>query len=269
VAFASPNAPKNLVKKLGVPLSPELLDAQARGWLTGKTIAAIVAEHQAPKFTMPSEGSTATGATVSFRVDPGPGSPTKTFLLEWQAKVNGQWSPRNVTEAMGLSELKLDAAKLAASANWRLRARAYQTSKAKWSDWRTFKTTPPAPSCTPTGANNASYGVFGMPGTLQAGVTTTASITVTNLGSATWGARSSYHLSYHWVQGTTTVVYDGERTTLPAAVGPCQTITLSATVKAPPAPGAYKIQWDMVLEGVTWFSAAGVPVGEKSVTVNP
>jgi hypothetical protein len=272
VSNATPNAPTTFVKSLGVPVSAGLLDQQARGWLTGKTLRAIKAEHQAPKILKPAEGSLSPG-DVSLKIDPGPESPTKTFSLEWQARVNGQWVAQNVGDVAGIVEVKIPASKFGASGEWRLRARAHQNSKASWSDWRGFKVpllAPPPQPCQNASAFGATYDVGGTPGTLKAGATASnVPIKVTNGSNQTWGAGSNIHLAYHWVQGGATVVFDGERTWLPAAVSPCGTILLQAKLKAPPAPGSYVVEWDMVQEGVAWFSTKGVATGNKAVTVTP
>ena len=99
----------------------------------------------------------------------------------------------------------------------------------------------------------------------------TLPVTVTNTGTATW-TPDVYHLSYHWNAGATEVVRDGARTFLPHPVPPGTAVTLNATVAAfdpgaSPAP-AYTLKFDMVREGVTWFSTAGVATGDvPNVTV--
>jgi hypothetical protein len=106
---------------------------------------------------------------------------------------------------------------------------------------------------------------------MKAGSTTSVTIKVTNGSNQTWGAGSSYHLSYHWAQNGVIVTKpsDGLRTLLLNAVPPCGSVFLQANVKAQAAAGAYQIQWDMLLEGTTWFSMQGVPTGNKNVTVTP
>lgn len=96
-------------------------------------------------------------------------------------------------------------------------------------------------------------------------------ITVTNKGKDTWPAGGAFRLAYHVLaaDNTTVVVNDGQRTYLPAAVAPGQSITLQAGV-APLAAGSYHLHFDMVHEGVTWFSSEGVPKLDVPVTVyNP
>ncbi|MCZ7627090.1 MAG: NBR1-Ig-like domain-containing protein [Candidatus Methylomirabilis sp.] len=102
---------------------------------------------------------------------------------------------------------------------------------------------------------------------LTAGQTITVPVTVTNTGSLTWGANSAFRLAYHWYQGSTLVVWDGQRTLLPQSVGPGQRLPLTATLRAPAAAGTYTLKWDMVQEGVTWFSGQGVATGSQSVVV--
>ena len=99
-------------------------------------------------------------------------------------------------------------------------------------------------------------------------------ITLTNTGSLTWpkaGANPVY-LSYHWLNPSTgaAVVWDGLRTSLTNDVASGQTITLSASLKAPSTAGSYNLLWDVVQEGVTWFSGQEAPVLPVSgITVKP
>jgi hypothetical protein len=75
------------------------------------------------------------------------------------------------------------------------------------------------------------------------------------------------NLSYHLVTSSGTVaVWDGARTVLTGAVGPNQTQTLQALVGVPQSAGAYTILFDLVQEGVTWFSDQDVSVGGVTLT---
>ena len=105
--------------------------------------------------------------------------------------------------------------------------------------------------------------------TLTASQATTVAVTVTNTGSLTWGANSAFRLAYHWYDGsgTTVVAWNGLRTYLPQTVGPSQSLALTASLQAPAAPGTYTLKWDMVQDGVTWFSSQGVATGNQTVTV--
>jgi len=96
---------------------------------------------------------------------------------------------------------------------------------------------------------------------------TTVAVTVTNTGSLTWGANSAFRLAYHWYNGATVVVWDGLRTVLPQSVGPGQSLALTANLQAPATAGTYTLKWDLVQDGVTWFSSQGVATGTQTVTV--
>jgi hypothetical protein len=102
---------------------------------------------------------------------------------------------------------------------------------------------------------------------------TTVAVTVKNTGTLTWnwpGAKPVF-LSYHWLQGAQRVKWEGVRTPLPNMLPPNGSVTLSATVQAPTAPGNYTLSWDMVREGGPWFSesADSVPPYNQTVKVEP
>lgn len=86
-------------------------------------------------------------------------------------------------------------------------------------------------------------------------------IDVRNSGVRPWPATGSQPvtLSYHWLDDATGAmsVYDGLRTTLPHDVDPGATVRVRARVAAPPRPGRYRLQLEMVHEGVTWFGPQG------------
>jgi hypothetical protein len=93
--------------------------------------------------------------------------------------------------------------------------------------------------------------------TLYAGDFITIPVTVRNEGPMLWRADRSpmVNLSYHWRQGDNAdyVVFDGERTSLPHDVAPGESVTVDAVVLAPPKPGTYELEWDLVQEHVAWF----------------
>ena len=97
-------------------------------------------------------------------------------------------------------------------------------------------------------------------------------ITVVNTSNFTWpaGGANAVHLGYHWSDAKgNTVVWDGQRTSLPADLAPGQSVQLQANVVAPSAEGTYTLRWDMVEEGVTWFSMQGVKTFDQTVVVGP
>jgi hypothetical protein len=141
----------------------------------------------------------------------------------------------------------------------------------------------------PLTATAAPYGASYAPNpdplpSLTTGQTTTVSVTVKNTGTLTWEPAGSnpVHLSYHWYATgafpagsvpTTpppeygAVVFNGRRTTLPGPVGSQASVTLNAQVQAPTKPGTYVLKWDLVREGVTWFSWQQVLTRDQTVTV--
>ncbi|MCX6033350.1 MAG: discoidin domain-containing protein [Chloroflexi bacterium] len=95
------------------------------------------------------------------------------------------------------------------------------------------------------------------PAVVDCNATLTVPVTLKNTGRKTWlaGGDKPIRLSYHWADAADKIViFEGERTDLPADVARGGEVTLQAKVKAPAAPGAYVLQWDPVEEHVTWFS---------------
>ena len=96
-------------------------------------------------------------------------------------------------------------------------------------------------------------------------------LTLTNTGSFTWaaGGANPVTLSYHWIDAAgAAAVWDGARTRLAADLPAGGTATVQAAVRFPAAAGTFTLRWDLVEEGVTWFSAKGVPTRDQQVTVN-
>jgi hypothetical protein len=82
------------------------------------------------------------------------------------------------------------------------------------------------------------------------------------------------HLSYHWFLQPAgggpprLIVFDGERTLLPDDVAPGEAVPVVAGVRAPAAPGMYRLSLDLVQEHVTWFSERGNHPGEQLIDVH-
>jgi subtilisin family serine protease len=120
-----------------------------------------------------------------------------------------------------------------------------------------------------------TWGANTLPTSLSAGSSTTAQVTFTNSGSSAWsaGGATPVRFAYHWLNGscpgTTTAVWDGLRTNLPSDVASGGTVTnLSATIQAPASAGTYCLKYDLVQEGVVWFSAQGGSTQTATVTVS-
>jgi hypothetical protein len=104
-------------------------------------------------------------------------------------------------------------------------------------------------------------------GTTTAWTLITVPVTLTNTGERPWSPPQT-NLSYHiYDAANRAVVWDGLRTALPSAVQPGQTVTVQAQLRTPAAGGTYTVRWDMVEEGVAWFSWKGVPTGPQSFVV--
>src|SRR5437764_807668 len=97
--------------------------------------------------------------------------------------------------------------------------------------------------------------------------TITVPVTLTNAGTTTWQP-GAFNASYHlYTQAGALFVWDGLRTALPTAVAPGQAVTLNVIVKMPPSTGSYVLRFDVVQEGVAWFSGQGVPTGSATLQV--
>jgi len=123
-----------------------------------------------------------------------------------------------------------------------------------------------------TSGFNGGYDQSSMPTQATIGATVQLSVRVTNYGQRAWPAAGAnpVRLSYHlFTSGGAVVVWDGSRGILPADVAPGQAITVPVTVQLPGAAGGYRIEWDLVQEGVAWFSSLGVPRLVEPFTVQP
>jgi hypothetical protein len=89
------------------------------------------------------------------------------------------------------------------------------------------------------------------------------SITVQNVGNEIWNVAGTnpVKLSYHWYDAAgNSVMWDGPRTLLLNDVAAGASHTLSAMVAAPVTPGAYRLNFALVKEGVAWFAQSAAYV---------
>jgi len=109
------------------------------------------------------------------------------------------------------------------------------------------------------------------PWVLVAGSKTVVELVLRNEGARSWRADEGFAAAYHWLgRNGEAVVWEGRRTRFPVDVDPGQTVEISAVVKAPPQTGLFQLQWDLVEEGVCWFSdRATVPPPQSTVLVAP
>ena len=111
-------------------------------------------------------------------------------------------------------------------------------------------------------------------GQLIAGKPGRAVISVENRGDAVWlhaegrgWTRLGGHL-YAVKNGSRELIdYDWLRTPFERDVEPEDRVVLAVDLPAIANPGSYKVEFDVVLEGVTWFAKRGSPTATMSVTV--
>jgi hypothetical protein len=121
----------------------------------------------------------------------------------------------------------------------------------------------------------AQYEVPAAPITVSGGAVFGVPIALRNTGAIAWKAAGALptHLSYHLAVEVgdgvppRLVDYEGQRTDLPEDVPPGGVVQVVGFVKAPEAAGTYRLSWDLVQEGVTWFSDRGIAVAEQSIDV--
>jgi phosphatidylserine/phosphatidylglycerophosphate/cardiolipin synthase-like enzyme len=99
--------------------------------------------------------------------------------------------------------------------------------------------------------NDARFITQSVPTVILPGQTATASIILDNTGTSTWDPAANFFLGSqnpenNWTWGLARVALDH-----PVAPGEQKTFTF--TITAPPAPGDYPFQWQMVQEHVEWF----------------
>ncbi len=103
------------------------------------------------------------------------------------------------------------------------------------------------------------------------GAVTGVPIVLVNNSNFPWPAvgANPIRLSYHWWSLTTnrTVLWEGLRTVLPADLAPGGSASLRANLLFPTTAGTYLLRWDVVEEGVQWFSGRGVATGDQFVRV--
>jgi len=106
------------------------------------------------------------------------------------------------------------------------------------------------------------------PTTLPPGQTLAVSITVGNAGQLTWtrGGNTPFRLVFQWYDAAGQMVQNLDlHTPLPSDVPPGGSVTLQAQLLTPPTPGMYHLRWDMIQEGVTWFTTQG----DQGLLVSP
>ena len=108
--------------------------------------------------------------------------------------------------------------------------------------------------------------------THRAGAVVTTTVRLQNVGSATWRSRGveGLQLAYHWLDPLgNPIVWDGDRTSLPAPVPPGAEVELTVAVRAPRPPGSYLLRFDLVEEHRFWLAELGCETLDVEAEVVP
>jgi SpoIID/LytB domain protein len=117
---------------------------------------------------------------------------------------------------------------------------------------------------------DAGYAPVTSPASIVPGGEAPVQVRIENTGLETWPAGGDHpvRLGYHWLDGTpVAVVWDGARAMLPHDLKPGEALTMTVTVRAPRAESTLILAWDMVEEGVGWFSGHNVSMKHELVRV--
>jgi SAM-dependent methyltransferase len=119
----------------------------------------------------------------------------------------------------------------------------------------------PRASAMTDAAYRASVHIEGLPQSVAAGAELVVSAAVTNTSAHPWAQSNvgPIRLGNHWlaVPGHTMLVQDDGRASLPEHVAPGQRCRVVINVTAPPEPGEYELECDVVHEGISWFADKG------------
>lgn len=120
---------------------------------------------------------------------------------------------------------------------------------------------------TPLKSYQADIRVEGVP-RFHVGVRRAVNIVVRNLGSDVWPASGPLQAGNHWLdKHGSMLVQDDGRAPLSEEVRPGDERTVGVWVTAPPSPGRYILEFDMVDEDVAWFADRGSATARSNVVV--
>lgn len=117
---------------------------------------------------------------------------------------------------------------------------------------------------------DARYNHTTTPAAMVAAAQMAVEIGITNTGLRPWPAGGDHpvRLGYHWYDANgNTVLWDGVRAAFAADVLSARSVTLDVNVRAPSTNGTYVLTWDLVQEGLGWFSGSGVAMKADRVVV--
>lgn len=128
---------------------------------------------------------------------------------------------------------------------------------------------------TPMGLSScrAKLRIISCPETLQAGQSATLQVEVTNDSSEDWVQRRvlMLNLGSQWVKAEPGALArpDQGRSRLPGRVPAGSKTTMPLEIKAPDEAGKYRLEIDLVQEGVRWFRDVGSPILTLALQITP
>jgi SAM-dependent methyltransferase len=105
---------------------------------------------------------------------------------------------------------------------------------------------------------------------MEAGSIARVLVGVRNASTGAWSDDRFVNLGNHWRRADGSMLrLDDGRTSMGATVPPGNLVELTLEMQAPADPGAYLVEFDLVIEGVTWFADRGSPTTTIPVQVVP
>ncbi len=122
--------------------------------------------------------------------------------------------------------------------------------------------------------SGVTYLQCAIPRKMRAGDVVEGMVEVRNDNRIPWRPAGStskgVNFSYHWyTQRGDLLVKEGTRSVLPNVVEPGQSVEINFNVTTPPEAGIFKLELDMLQEGIAWFSSLGNPGPAFEVTILP
>jgi Glycosyl transferase family 2 len=113
---------------------------------------------------------------------------------------------------------------------------------------------------------------LGCPPTMHVGQACPIEVDVLNESPVVWTLPTvgvpNVQVTYHWLHPSgDTYEFLGLQTPVPHTLRPGETTKLVVWVLPPTEPGLYRLQWDLLIEQVAWFSTRGWPAPEFDVQV--
>lgn len=95
-------------------------------------------------------------------------------------------------------------------------------------------------------------------------------VALVNRSNRDLGSSARINLSYHWRRAEApydVVVFDGERSEIHPDLRPGESRRVLCEILAPAEAGPYLLEWDLVEEGVKWFSSQGFAGPTREVDI--